>query len=78
MERHQPEPRDVDHYDTLATVRDRFFALRCAVKGADISSHADRNGLLQLAEDIAEALKEVCTSFAREWAIQIAEAPPKA
>lgn len=73
-----PQPSDIDHYDALAAVRDRFFGLRCAIKGADISSHTDRNGLLQLAEDFAAALKELCDSFARDRAIQIPGAPPKA
>ncbi|WP_020173738.1 hypothetical protein [Methyloferula stellata] len=61
---------DIDHYDALAAVRDRFLGFRCAIKGAEISSHADRNGLLQLAEDFTAALKEVCDSFARDRAIR--------
>ncbi len=72
-----PHTADIDHYDALAAVRDRFFGLRCAIKGAEIASRADRNGLLQLADDFAEALKEVCDSFAHDRAIQIPD-PPQA
>ncbi len=71
------QTRDIDHYDALAAVRDCFFGLRCAIKGADISSHADRNGLLQLAEDFTAALKEVCDSFARDRAIRTTDTSAK-
>ncbi len=73
-----PHAADIDHYDALAAIRDRFFGLRCAIKGADISSHADRNGLLQLAEDFAAVLKDVCDAFAQDRAIEIPDPPPKA
>jgi hypothetical protein len=36
------ETKDIDHYDALAALRDRFFGLRCAIKGADIANLAIR------------------------------------
>jgi hypothetical protein len=65
----EPDPADLGHYDLLSVFRDRFFGLRCAIKGADIAGTADRNGLIQLAGDLAQNLAELCTGFATERGI---------
>ena len=44
----RPRECDVNHYDALTVIRDRFFGLRCAINGAGIASRADRSGLQQL------------------------------
>lgn len=53
---------DLDAVDALFVLRDRFDGLRCAIRGASFASDADRRGLLQLAEDIGEALDDVCAT----------------
>jgi hypothetical protein len=65
------QPRDIDHHDALALIRDRFFGLRCAINGASISNHADRSGLQQLAEDIADSLSQLCAAFSAERDVQV-------
>jgi hypothetical protein len=65
------QPRDIDHYDALAVIRDRFFGLRCAINGAGISSHADRCGLQQIAEDIADSLGDLCAAFSAERDVRV-------
>ncbi|MDR3487514.1 MAG: hypothetical protein P4M05_21750 [Bradyrhizobium sp.] len=62
-------PTDLDHYDALTTFRDRFCGIHCAIKGIDIASTADRDGLLQLAADLATNLTQLCAAFAAERGI---------
>lgn len=55
-------PGNIDSVDALIALRDRFDGLRCAIRGASLGSEADRRGLLQLAEDVAESLEELCAT----------------
>jgi hypothetical protein len=53
----------LDHEDALAVLRDRIFALRCAVKGASLANEDDRRGLIQISEDISDAIGQAITAL---------------
>lgn len=53
----------LDHEDALAALRDRIFALRCAVKGASLANEDDRRGLIQISEDISDAIGAAITAL---------------
>lgn len=59
----RPISGDLDKVDALFTLRDRFDGLRCAIRGAAYASDADRRGLIQLADDVADRLGEVCAAI---------------
>ena len=53
----------LDHEDALAVLRDRIFALRCAIKGARFANEDDRCGLVQISEDISDAIGQAITAL---------------
>ncbi len=65
------QPTDLDHYDALTTFRDRLNGLHSAIRGADIASSADRDGLLQLTADLTTNLTDLCAAFAAECGIAV-------
>lgn len=54
---------ELDQLDAFVVIRDRFFGLRCAIGGASIANADDRQGLLQLADDLASELDGFCNSL---------------
>jgi hypothetical protein len=46
----------LDHADNLAVLRDRIFGLLCAIRGASFANEDDRRGLIQISEDICDAI----------------------
>jgi hypothetical protein len=60
---HGGQEADLDHYDALTRLRDRFFGLRCAIKGAEYSNRSERDGLRQLADDLMKELTSLCADF---------------
>ena len=63
--------KDLEHFDALFLIRDRFFGLRCAIHGADIARIEDRSGLQQLAADLIETFNELCSTFAEERGLKV-------
>lgn len=53
----------LDHEDALAVLRDRIFALRCSIKGASLANDDDRRGLIQISEDISDAIGQTITAL---------------
>ena len=54
---------DLELIDRLATMRDRTFALECAITGADTLKVWERQGLTQLASDVTNGMQSLCTDW---------------
>ena len=77
-ERFEEKAALLDYEDDLAVLRDRIFALRCAIKGASLASEDDRRGLIQISEDICDAVGHAITALQVTAAGKLGTAEPPA
>lgn len=64
---------DLEHSDALSEMRDRTYALECAIAGAASLTGIDRAGLLQFADDVARAMTRLKDAFEAERQMRLAE-----
>ena len=50
--------QELDRLDAFNVLKDRLYGLRCAIKGTTVSNKDERQGLLQLVDDLEGGMLE--------------------